>query len=50
MMRDEVLGALDDPAEIADAELFSFGESAGQGQPGWVTKRPCPAGRELGCI
>lgn len=45
---DEVLGALDDPAEIADAELLCLGQSAGEGQPCRVGEGSRAAGSELG--
>ena len=49
-MRNEVLRALDDPAEIADAELVCLGQSAGERQARGVAERSCPTSRELGSV
>ena len=45
---DEILRALDDPAEIANAELLCLGQSAGQGEPGRIGEGSRAAGRKLG--
>ena len=38
-MRNERLGPLDDPGEIADAELVRFEQGRRDGKPSWITKR-----------
>ena len=43
---DEVLGALADPGEVADAELTTFAQCERDRQPGWVAER-AEALREL---
>jgi len=47
---DEILRALDDPAEIANAELLRLDQSAGQGQPSRVGEGSRAAGRKLGFL
>ena len=47
MVGDEVLGALDDPGEVADAELLSLEQRRGNCQPCRIGKRMCLAGGGL---
>jgi hypothetical protein len=43
-MRDEVLRPLDDPREVAHAELAAFAQRKGDRQPGRIAKRAEAAG------
>jgi hypothetical protein len=38
VMGDEVLGALDDPGEIADAQSFCFQQRRGERQPAVISR------------
>jgi hypothetical protein len=46
MVRDEVLGSLGDPGEIADAEFFRLRQRRRQRQPGRIAERPSALGRK----
>ena len=40
VMRDEVLGTLGDPSQVAHAELAALAQSGRQHEPGGIRKRP----------
>ena len=40
-MRDERLRLLDNPGEIADAELGRLEQRRGESKPGWITEGTC---------
>src|SRR4051794_20422347 len=48
MMGDEVLGSLDDPGEVADAQLAAVSERGGDRQPGRITEGLGSGRRRLG--
>ena len=50
MVRDEVLRALDDPGEIAHAELIGLGKRGSERQSCGVAERPRSAGCDLGSV
>jgi hypothetical protein len=50
VMRDEILGALDYPGQITNAQLLGLAEGGEQGQPGRVAKGFRLSGQLLGGI
>jgi len=48
MMRNEILRALADPGEVADAELAPVAQGDSDGKTGGIGERPCAAGGHLG--
>jgi hypothetical protein len=49
MMGNEVLGALHDPGQVADAEFINVAQCCSNRQPSGIGERPRSTGSGLGC-